>query len=80
VSLTDTRLRRDLLRELVRRSVESNMVDIKVIAGIVYLTGELIPVRGVQMNLKREREEIEEAMRQFRGVRGVVNEIKIPLL
>jgi len=76
MTLADTRLRRNLLRELTKRPIELTLLDVKVVAAIAYLTGEIKPIRGYELNVRKEREEIEEIVRSFPGVRGVVNEIK----
>jgi len=79
VGLADTRLRRELLRELVKRPVESTLLDIKVVSAIVYLSGELRPVRGETVDLRKECQLIEEMALGFKGVRGIVNLLKLPL-
>ncbi len=79
MSLADTRLRRDLLREVAKRPLELSAIDVKVVAAVVYLTGELKPVRGEQFDRRKEMQTIEEIILAFKGVRGLVNDIKVPL-
>jgi len=79
MTLADTRLRREIQKELVKRDIESNAINVQVVNFVVYLTGEIRPVRGVSLDMRRERELIEEIVRNMKGVRDVVNEIKRPL-
>jgi len=79
MTLTDTRMRRDVQKELVKRDIESNMINVQVIGSIVYLTGEMHAVRGMTIDLRKERDLIEEIIRGMKGVRDVVNQIKVPL-
>lgn len=79
MTLADTRMRRDIRKELVKRDIESNYIVVQVINAVVYLEGEMRPVRGMNFDLRREREIIEEIVRRMKGVRDVVNNVKIPL-
>jgi len=79
MTLADTRLRRDIQKELVKRDIESNLLQVSVVNFVVYLDGDLRPVRGVQFDLRKERDIIEDIVRQFKGVRDVVNRIRVPL-
>jgi len=79
MTLTDTRMRRDVQKELVKRDIESNMINVQVIGSIVYLTGEMRAVRGMTIDLRKENDLIEEIIRGMKGVRDVVNQIKVPL-
>ena len=79
MTLADTRMRRDIRKELVKRDIESNYIVVQVVNAVVYLEGEMRPVRGMSFDLRREREIIEEIVRRMKGVRDVVNNVKIPL-
>jgi osmotically-inducible protein OsmY len=79
MTLADTRLRREIQKELVKRDIESNAINVQVINFVVYLTGEVRPLRGISLDVRKERELIEEIVRNMKGVRDVVNEIKRPL-
>jgi osmotically-inducible protein OsmY len=79
MTLADTRMRRDIQKELVKREIESNLINVSVVNAVVYLEGELRPIRGVIMNPRREREIIEEVITRMKGVRDVVNNLKVPL-
>ena len=79
MTLADTRLRRDIQKELVKREIESNLINVSVVNGVVYLEGDLRAIRGTIMDLRRERDIMDEVIRHLRGVRDVVNNIRVPL-
>jgi osmotically-inducible protein OsmY len=79
MTLADTRMRRDVQKELVKRDIESNLINVQVINMTVYLTGEMRAVRGMTLDLRKEKDLIEEIIRAMKGVRDVVNQIKVPL-
>jgi len=79
MTLADTRMRRDIQKELVKREIESNLINVSVINAVVYLDGELRAIRGAIMDCRREREIIEEVITRMKGVRDVVNNLKVPL-
>ena len=79
MTLADTRLRRDVQKELVKRDLETNQIFVTVVNAVVYLDGDLRPIRGLEFDLRRENEIIEEIVRRMKGVRDVVNNLKIPL-
>jgi osmotically-inducible protein OsmY len=79
MTLADTRMRREVQKELVKRDIESNLINVQVINSIVYLTGEMRAVRGMILDLRKEKDLIEEIIRGMKGVRDVINQIKVPL-
>lgn len=79
MTLADTRMRRDIQKEIVKRDIESNAILVSVINSVVYLDGEVRPIRGMTLDLRREKEIIEEVVRGMKGVRDVVNNLKVPL-
>ncbi|UCH35501.1 MAG: BON domain-containing protein [Armatimonadota bacterium] len=79
MTLADTRLRRDIQKELVKRDIENELIQVQVYNYVVYLEGELRAIRGTNIDLRREREIIEEIVRKLKAVRDVVNNLKIPL-
>ena len=78
MTLADTRLRRLIQKELVKRSVNTDKVMVFVTNGVVTLQGEIRDVRGTRMDLKQEMEIILEVIRRLPGVRDIVNWIKVP--
>jgi len=72
-------MRLGIKKELVKRDIESNLINVTVINSVVYLDGEVRPIRGVTLDVRKERDLIEEIIRNFRGVRDVVNNLRIPL-
>ena len=79
MTLADTRLRRDIQKELVKHDIESNQINVSVVNFVVHLEGELRAVRGMRVDLRRERDIIEEIIRRMKAVRDVVNNLKVPL-
>jgi osmotically-inducible protein OsmY len=79
MTLADTRMRRDIQKELVKREIESNLINVSVVNAVVYLDGELRAIRGASMDCRREREIIEDVITRMKGVRDVVNNLKVPL-
>ncbi len=64
---SDSELRQDVLDELARvPTVHADAIDVRVLAGVVTLTGE------VRSDL--ERWNAEDAVRSMHGVEGVLNE------
>jgi osmotically-inducible protein OsmY len=70
------RLTRSCQREVTRRYVDSNRMEIKVVNGICYLNGEIRPVRGVEVDLESEIEMIERLLKALPGIKDVVNYLK----
>jgi osmotically-inducible protein OsmY len=79
MTLADTRLRRDIQKELVKRDIESNQINVSVVNFVVHLEGEMQALRGMRLDLRKERDIIEEVIRRMKGVRDVVNNLKVPL-
>ena len=76
MSLEDMRLTRACQREVTRRYVDSNRMDIKVVNGVCYLNGEIRTVRGVDIDLDSEIEMIERLLRGLPGIKDVVNYLR----
>lgn len=76
MSLEDMRLTRACQREVIRRYVDSNRMEIKVVNGVCYLNGEIRGVRGINVDLESEIEMIERLIRALPGIRDVVNYLK----
>jgi osmotically-inducible protein OsmY len=79
MTLADTRLRLDIQKELVKRDIESNQINVSVVNFVVHLEGEMQALRGMRLDLRKERDIIEEVIRRMKGVRDVVNNLKVPL-
>ena len=73
----DARLTRKVKSEFIRRELNTQKLEAKVLHGIAYLDGELGPTRNNRISdYKREIEIIEGIIRAIPGVRGIVNTIK----
>jgi osmotically-inducible protein OsmY len=77
MTLQDTRLRRLIQKELVKRSVDTALINVFVTNGVVTLQGELHNQRGYTVELKQEMDIILNIVRGMRGVRDIVNWIKV---
>lgn len=76
MSIEDMRLTRACQREVIRRYVDSNRMEIKVVNGVCYLNGEIGGVRGINVDLESEIEMIERLLRSLPGIKDVVNYLK----
>lgn len=64
--------------EIGRRYVDSSMVEVRVVGGIVHLTGILRPLRGhPDVDLKLEMDHIADILRQRPGIREVLWEVSV---
>lgn len=71
----DAEMTRMVRREINRRYVDSNNMDVKVMHGIVYLRGYLAHLRGHDTDLREELDIILRILRQKPGIRDVVCEV-----
>ena len=76
MTLEDTRLRRMIQKELVKRSTDTEQIRVFVTNGIVTLQGELRNRRGATADLISEMEIILDVIRRLPGVRDIVNWVK----
>ena len=80
MTLEDTRLRRLIQRQLVKRSVDTDKIQVFVTNGVVTLQGELRDRRaGGLIDLRQEREIILDLVRRLPGVRDIVDWVRLPL-
>jgi len=76
MTLEDTRLRRTIQKELVKRSTDTEQIRVFVTNGIVTLQGELRNRRGATADLISEMEIILDVIHRLPGVRDIVNWVK----
>jgi len=69
----DNEISRRVRRELNRRYVDTSRVQVRVSYGVVYLTGEMRPTRGMGGTLQEELEIIRNILLHIPGVREVVD-------
>lgn len=79
MSVEDSRLARDIRHEVVKRCVDSSRLDIRVYRGVVYLSGEVRPIRGQTVDLKKEMDILYRVLKTRGEVRDVVNEVHLRL-
>ena len=72
----DAKLTRIVRSEIIRRELDTQRLEIKVIHGVIYMTGELRPVRGRKLDRTKEMEIIENILLRLPGIRGLDNRVK----
>ena len=76
MALEDMRLGRLVHREITKRWVDTSKVEVKVVSGVAYLSGEVGGIRGQTQDIESEIETIEKLTRMVPGIRDVVNQLK----
>jgi osmotically-inducible protein OsmY len=77
MALEDAYQTRAVKHELTRRNVDMSDVDVRVIHGICYLRGTKSKFRShPEVDLEQEGEVIRKVIRQVRGIRNVVWEVR----
>lgn len=71
----DAEVRRMVLREVSKRHVDTSLMDVMVMHGVVYMRGTVRGIRGHSFDLKAEMELIRRILRQKQGVRDVVLDV-----
>ena len=77
MSVEDMRMANTLRHEVVKRSFDSSRLDVRVHHGVVYLSGEVRPLRGQTVDLRKEMEVLHHIFRNKPGVREVVDDARI---
>jgi osmotically-inducible protein OsmY len=77
MSVEDARMSNDVRHEIVKRSIDTSRLDVRVYHGVVYLSGEVRPIRGQDTDLRHEMGIIYKVLRQKPGIRDVVDEVRI---
>ena len=73
MALEDARQTRMIQHELCRRYVDTSRVDVRVIHGVCYMSGQIAKLRShPEIDLNHEAEIIRKAVRQLSGIRDVV--------
>jgi len=70
--LEDVEMRRMVLREINKRHLDTSLMDVHVIHGVVYIRGMVRGIRGHNVDVKQELEIIRRILRQKPGIRDVV--------
>ncbi len=77
MSVEDARMANEIRHEVVKRSMDSSSLDVRVHHGVVYLSGEVREIRGQPNNLRKEMEILHKVMRSHAGIRDVVDECRL---
>ncbi len=73
----DALLKRRVRSEFIKRELNSDQLEIQVIHGVAYLSGELRGTRARKVpDWKKELALIESIILQIHGIRGIDNRIK----
>ncbi len=73
----DAMLKRRVRSEIIKRELNTNLLDVLVIHGVAYLSGELRGTRARRVaDWKKEMALIESAILDIHGIRGIDNRIK----
>jgi len=73
----DALLKRKVRSEFIKRELNTNQLEVNVIHGVAYLSGELRGTRAHKVDdWKKEMAFIESAIMTIHGVRGIDNRIK----
>lgn len=71
----DNEMRRMVLKEITKRHIDTTLMDVHCVHGVVYLRGTVRKIRGHDIDLKQEVEIIRRILRQKPGIRDVVSEL-----
>jgi hypothetical protein len=73
----DAQLTRRVRSEIIRRELNTQKLEVKVMHGVAYLAGELGPTRAQRIaDWRKEMEIIENIIYGLSGIRGIDNRIK----
>ncbi|MCS7064906.1 MAG: hypothetical protein NZL85_01385 [Fimbriimonadales bacterium] len=75
--IEDVEQRRMVLREINKRRIDTSLMDVHVIHGVVYIRGVVRPLRGQPVDLNQELEIIRRILRQKPGIRDVIIDVTI---
>ncbi len=78
--LEDKQTRRLVEREVAKHSIDYSLLTVAVINQVVYLGGTVSPLRGIMgrgVDIKREMDQICEAIEGMKGVNDVVNDARV---
>lgn len=71
MGLDDARLTRRVWKEIYKRPVDPTRLLIRTSHGIIYVDGELRPIRGQHIDVKKEWEILEGILRHLAEVRDI---------
>jgi hypothetical protein len=70
--MEDVEQRRMVLREINKRRIDTSLMDVHVVHGVVYIRGTIRPLRGHPVDIHQELEIIRRILRQKPGIRDVI--------
>lgn len=79
MSIVDSAMTRDVLRDISKRPVDISNLNVHVSHGVVYLRGRIEKIRGYyeDLDLEQELHIILKLLRQKSGIRDVTCEVEI---
>ena len=73
----DAMLKRKVRSEIIKRELNTSRLEVQVIHGVAYLSGELRGTRATKVrDWEKEMALIESIIHQIHGIRGLDNRIK----
>lgn len=79
MSVVDSAMTREVMRDISRRPVDISGLDVHVTHGVVYIRGRLDKLRGyyLDVDLHEELRTITKLLRQRMGIRDVCCEVEL---
>lgn len=71
----DAAMTRLVQREIGRRPIDSRLLDVRAVHGIVYIRGQVRRLRGHDVNLEHEMEIIRRVLKSKPGIRDVIMDV-----
>lgn len=71
----DLETARMVRKEFARRPIDTSLMTISIVHGVVYLRGSVKPMRGHTFDMKEELEILSKILRQRPGIRDVVIDV-----
>lgn len=79
MGLEDNILSRQARAEVVRRPIDSAMIDVRVSRGVIHVSGRLANLPGQpDVNLRQEMEILNKTLRSIKDVKDVIWEMALP--
>lgn len=79
MAIEDNLLSRKARAEVVRRPINSAMIDVRVSRGVVHVSGRMATLPGQpDVNLRQEMEILNKTLRSIKDVKDVIWEMALP--
>lgn len=71
----DVEATRIVRKEFARRPIDTSLMTITIVHGVVYLRGSVRPMRGHHFDMREELDTMSKILRQRQGIRDVVVDV-----